>query len=124
MEDQQVAHPARSEAAETVRNHTPILCREATTKPIGRLLIAPTAALQHGSTADVIGSAGSAINFTMGTLIGSYASVARMLDEMATVTATKGIMMVFDDFVIGVEQFGRHIQPLMRSRQDRLAAVA
>ncbi len=80
--------------------------------------------LAAGSTADVIGSAGSAINFTMGTLIGSYASIARMLDEMATVTATKGIMMVFDDFVIGVEQFGQHIQPLMKSRQDRPAAVA
>ncbi len=80
--------------------------------------------LTAGSTADVIGSAGSAINFTMGPLIGSYASIARMLDEMTTVTATKGIMMVFDDFVIGVEQFGQHIQPLMKSRQDRLAAVA
>ena len=33
-------------------------------------------------------------------------------------------MMVFDDFVVGVEQFGQHIQPLMKSRQDRLAAVA
>ena len=80
--------------------------------------------LAAGSTADVIGSAGSAINFTMGTLIGSYAGVARMLDEMTTVTATKGIMMVFDDFLVGVEQFGQHIQPLMKSRQDRLAAVA
>jgi pyrimidine oxygenase len=58
----------------------------------------------------------------MGTLIGSYANIARMLDEMATVTATKGIMMVFDDFLIGVEQFGQHIQPLMECRHDRLAA--
>jgi len=80
--------------------------------------------LAAGSTADVIGSAGSAINFTMGTLIGSYAGVARMLDEMTTVTATKGIMMVFDDFLVGVEQFGQHIQPLMKSRQDRLATAA
>jgi pyrimidine oxygenase len=47
-----------------------------------------------------------------------------MLDEMATVTATKGIMRVFDDFVAGVEQFGRHIQPLMKCRQERLQAVA
>jgi pyrimidine oxygenase len=80
--------------------------------------------LAAGSTADVIGSAGSAINFTMGTLIGSYANIARMLDEMATVTATKGIMMVFDDFVAGVEQFGQHIQPLMQCRRDKLKAVA
>jgi pyrimidine oxygenase len=77
-----------------------------------------------GSTADVIGSAGSAINFTMGTLIGSHAHVAAMLDEMATVTATKGIMLVFDDFLIGTEQFGQHIQPLMKCRQEKLRAVA
>ena len=80
--------------------------------------------LAAGSTADVIGSRRRAINFTMGTLIGSYASVARMLDEMATVTATKGIMMVFDDFLIGVEQFGQHIQPLMKSRKDGSRPVA
>ena len=48
---------------------------------------------------------------------------ARMLDEMTTVTATKGIMMVFDDFVIGVEQFGQRIQPLMRSRRNLAVAA-
>lgn len=58
------------------------------------------------STADVIGSAGSAINFTMGTLIGSYASIARLVDEVATVSAIKGIIMVFADFIVGGEQFG------------------
>jgi uncharacterized oligopeptide transporter (OPT) family protein len=40
------------------------------------------------------------------TLVGSYASVAKMLDECATVPATKGIMLTFDDFLIGMEQFG------------------
>ena len=84
----------------------------------------PTPTLTAGSTADVIGSAGSAINFNMGTLSAPTPRVARMLDEVATVTATKGIMMVFDDFVIGVEQFGQHIQPLMTCRQDKLKAVA
>ena len=34
-----------------------------------------------------------AVNFNMGTLVGSYATVARMLDECATVPATKGIML-------------------------------
>ncbi len=33
-----------------------------------------------------------------GTLVGSYASVAKMLDECATVPGTKGIMLTFDDF--------------------------
>ena len=58
----------------------------------------------------------SAINFNMGTLVGSYASVARMLDEMAAVPGTLGIMLTFDDFLIGLEQFGQRIQPPMQSR--------
>ncbi len=33
--------------------------------------------------------------------------------------ATKGIMLVFDDFLIGLEQFGQRIQPLMKSRARR-----
>jgi pyrimidine oxygenase len=53
-----------------------------------------------------------------GTLIGSYANVARMLDETATVPGTAGVMMIFDDWIPGIENFGRHIQPLMRSRAD------
>jgi len=28
----------------------------------------------------------------------------------------QGAMMTFDDFVIGMEQFGTRIQPLMKSR--------
>lgn len=62
----------------------------------------------------------SAVNFNMGTLVGSYASVAGMLDEAARVPGTKGIMLTFDDFRRGIEQFGRHIQPLMSSRASSL----
>jgi pyrimidine oxygenase len=58
-----------------------------------------------------------------GRLIGSYASVARMLDEMATIPGVAGVMLTFDDFVVGMEQFGHRIQPLMASR-GRLAAAA
>jgi pyrimidine oxygenase len=58
------------------------------------------------------------------TLVGSYATVAKMLDECATVSATKGIMLTFDDSLIDVEQFGQRIQPLMKTRQDKLKAVA
>ncbi len=57
-----------------------------------------------------------------GVLVGSYASVARMLDEVATVPGVRGVMLTFDDFVIGMEQFGRRIQPLMKSRSKALAA--
>ena len=49
-------------------------------------------------------------------LIGSYATVARMLDQVAETPGVKGILMTFDDFIIGMEQFGQSIQPLMRHR--------
>jgi pyrimidine oxygenase len=49
-------------------------------------------------------------------LIGSYQSIARMLDEIAEIPDLKGVMLTFDDFIIGMEQFGEHIQPRMRSR--------
>ena len=77
-----------------------------------------------GGTARRISAPEGAINFNMGTLVGSYATVARLLDECATVPGTKGIMLTFDDFLIGLEQFGQRIQPLMKSRQDKLKAVA
>jgi len=57
-----------------------------------------------------------AVNINMGTLVGSYASIARMLDEMAEVPNTGGVLLTFDDFLEGVDAFGKFIQPLMRSR--------
>jgi pyrimidine oxygenase len=60
----------------------------------------------------------SAVNLNMGTLVGSYASIAHMLDQMATVPGTGGVLLTFDDFVEGVEMFGTRIQPLMRSRRS------
>ena len=55
-------------------------------------------------------------------IIGSYENVARMLDEIAAVPGIKGLMLTFDDFVVGMEQFGEHIQPLMTSRNPQLKA--
>jgi pyrimidine oxygenase len=69
------------------------------------------------STARTISLPEGAVNFNMGTLIGSYASVARMLDELSTVPGVAGVMLTFDDFVAGVDAFGERIQPLMASRQ-------
>jgi pyrimidine oxygenase len=46
-----------------------------------------------------------------------------MLDELSTVPGVQGVMLTFDDFVIGMEQFGTRVQPLMRCRETtRLAA--
>jgi pyrimidine oxygenase len=57
-----------------------------------------------------------------GVFVGSYAAVAQMLDEMAMVPGVRGVMLTFDDFVVGMEQFGQRIQPLMKSRAAALAA--
>jgi pyrimidine oxygenase len=57
-------------------------------------------------------------------LIGSYATVARLLDEMSTIEGLAGVMLTFDDFVIGIEQFGQRIQPLMKCRARRAAMAA
>ncbi|WP_160120885.1 pyrimidine utilization protein A [Rhodovarius lipocyclicus] len=56
-------------------------------------------------------------------LIGSYETVARLMDELAAVRGLEGVMLTFDDFLIGMEQFGTRIQPLMKSRQDVLAVA-
>ena len=50
-------------------------------------------------------------------LIGSYATVARQLDALAETPGLQGVMLTFDDFLVGMEQFGTRIQPLMRSRR-------
>ena len=42
--------------------------------------------------------------------------IERMLDEMAEVPNTGGVLLTFDDFLEGVENFGTRIQPLMKSR--------
>lgn len=75
-----------------------------------------------GSTANQIALPEGAVNFNMGTLVGSYATVARMLDEVAGVAGTKGIMLTFDDFLAGLDAFGTRIQPLMACRADRVSA--
>ena len=59
----------------------------------------------------------AAVNLNMGTLVGSYASIARMLDEVATVPGTAGVLLTFDDFEKGIEAFGQEIQPLMECRK-------
>lgn len=70
------------------------------------------------STAKHMTNPVSAVNFNMGTLVGSYATVAGLLDEVATVKGVKGIMLTFDDFIASMDAFGQHIQPLMQCRRD------
>lgn len=63
------------------------------------------------------------MNLGIGTFVGSFETVARLLDEAAAVPGTKGIMLTFDDFEQGLVDFGEKIQPLMDCRADRLVAA-
>jgi len=59
-----------------------------------------------------------AINLNIGTFVGSYETVAKLLDEAAAIPGTKGIMLTFDDFLGGLDAFGARIQPLMQCRGE------
>ncbi|KAI2630635.1 pyrimidine utilization protein A [Hypoxylon sp. NC1633] len=72
------------------------------------------------STAKSLELPEGAVNLNMGTLVGSFETIASMLDEVAGVPGTKGIMLVFDDFLNGVDNFGQKIQPFMKSRQGKV----
>jgi pyrimidine oxygenase len=62
------------------------------------------------------------VNFNRGTLVGSYAKVAGLLDELAEVPGVAGIMLTFDDFILGMDAYAERIQPLMKCRAGRAAA--
>jgi len=79
---------------------------------------------EAGSTAKTMSLSEGAVNFNMGTLVGSHETVAAMLDEAAAIPGTKGIMLTFDDFIEGIETFGTRVQPLMKCRADRVATAA
>jgi pyrimidine oxygenase len=76
-----------------------------------------------GGTAQSMINPASAVNFNMGTVVGSYATVAGLLDELASVEGLAGVMLTFDDFIIGMRAFGEKIQPLMTSRRHVLASA-
>ena len=59
-----------------------------------------------------------------GIIVGSPASYARMLDEVAAMPSVKGIMLCFDDFIKGMDDFGQKIQLFMQCLQGRLRDAA
>ena len=97
-------------ATRAARTHAPAAAAEDT---------APS----ENSTAAAMQRSASPINFNMGTLVGSYANVARMLDVAAAMPGVKGIMLTFDDFLAGMDAFGTRIQPLMECRGHVRAAA-
>jgi pyrimidine oxygenase len=69
-----------------------------------------------GTTAAIITEMQNAFALSIGTVIGSHATVARQFDELASIDGLKGVMCIFDDFVTGTEDFGRHVMPLPHCR--------
>lgn len=49
------------------------------------------------------------VNINMGTLVGFYVSVVCMLDEVVSVFGVEGVLLIFDDFLLGIEIFGECI---------------
>ena len=84
--------------------------------------VAEDTAWSDTSMAAAIQRADLPINFNMGTLVGSYARVAAMLDEASTIPGVKGIMLTFDDFLAGMDAYGTRIQPLMHCRKHILTS--
>ena len=69
-----------------------------------------------GGTAAIITEMQNAFALNIGKIVGSHATVARRLDELTTIDGLKGVRCIFDDFVVGTEDFGRQVMPLLRSR--------
>ena len=61
----------------------------------------------------------SVIAMSMGTFIGSYADVARMLDETAEIDGMSGVMVALADWHNDVDKFCSFVEPAMKSRANR-----
>jgi pyrimidine oxygenase len=87
--------------------------------------VAAQSAMDQSPTANVkqVIDPDGAINLSIGTFIGSSLSVAQMLDELATVPGVKGVLLTFDDFLGGLDRFGREVLPRMQCRAKALAAA-
>ena len=79
------------------------------------------AAESHSTVGRMVRSARLPTNMLR--LIGSYETVAKLLDECAAIPGLQGVMLTFDDYLEGLEAFGSRIQPLMKSRAKILAAA-
>lgn len=64
---------------------------------------------------------GHLVNLNGGVLIGSYEKIASLLDEIADLDGVKGVMLQFDEFVSGVDLFGKYVQPKMKSRAHKMS---
>jgi pyrimidine oxygenase len=70
-----------------------------------------------GATADKIAEMQQAFNLNIGAIVGSPATIAARLDEVAQIPGVKGTMCVFDDYPVATKMFGEQVMPLMESRK-------
>ena len=70
-----------------------------------------------GATADKITEMQGAFNLNIGPIVGSHATIAARLDEVAAIEGVKGVMCVFDDYPSATTEFGEKVMPLMESRR-------
>ncbi len=69
-----------------------------------------------GATAEKITEMQGAFNLNIGPIVGSHATIAATLDEVAAIDGIKGVMCVFDDYPVATQEFGEKVMPLMTSR--------
>jgi pyrimidine oxygenase len=69
-----------------------------------------------GSAAAIATQMQNAFALNIGKLVGSHTTVARHLDTLASIDGLTGVMCIFDDFVPGIEDFGRNVMPLLHCR--------
>ncbi len=69
-----------------------------------------------GATAEKITEMKGAFNLNIGPIVGSHATIAERLDEVAAIDGVKGVMCVFDDYPSATAEFGEKVMPLMSSR--------
>ncbi len=55
-------------------------------------------------------------------IVGSPETVARRLNELAAVDPDIGVMLTFDDFLEGIERFGKTVMPLLDHKPAALVA--
>jgi pyrimidine oxygenase len=56
--------------------------------------------------------------FNTKVICGSPATVARQFDEIARTSAPDGIMLMFEDYMEGIERFSAEVRPLMEDAQS------
>ena len=69
-----------------------------------------------GATADKITELQGAFNLNIGPIVGSHATIAERLDEVASIDGVAGVMCVFDDYPVATDEFGDQVMPKMESR--------